>query len=123
MDENLIEILKEKNKQVAIQEKKIRQQSQKAISARNKLDSLQIIDTLDKFMKKNEEVYSAVGGKEVAQKCIKSEENIIIGLHNAYMLTIEEQYKLNNELNQLVTIYGDIVHLYYEIFSGMLGNK
>ena len=120
MDGDLIKILEEKSKQVAILEKKIRQQSQKAISARNKLDSLQIIDTLDKFMKKNEEVYSAVVGKEVAQKYIKGEEDIIIGYHNAYMLTIEEQYKLNNELNQLVTIYGDIIHLYYEIVSGML---
>ena len=120
MDGDLFKILEEKSKQVAILEKKISHQSQKAISARNKLDSLQIIDTLDKFMKKNEEVYSAVGGKEVAQKTIKGEEDIIIGYHNAYMLTIEEQYKLNNELNQLVTIYGDIIHLYYEIVSGML---
>ena len=62
-------------------------------------------------MKKNEEVYSAVGGKEVAQKYIKSEENIIIGYHNAYMLTIEEQYKLNcilqNRSTQLCNI---IIH-------------
>lgn len=111
MNEKMQEMLSEKLDQAKILNEKVIQQAQEVASYKSKLNNLQLTDTLNQIMKKNEEVYSAVVDEATAQKTIKVQRDILNKIQGAYLTTIQEQGNLDYETNQLISAYLDIIQL------------
>lgn len=115
MDEKTLAMMNEKLAQIRLQANEAEQQAQVVDSFKEKMNSLQIPETISKIIQKHESVYKAVTSPEEAQQVVNHEAGLLNLVQGAVSTTIEEQDKLISQM-------WDLTHLELDMLTFLMNH-